>query len=241
MQSKFRRVACLALLAATACGGSAPTALTPEAETAFSFAGRAPQTMTAASAGRASADTLRSKYDLLVITRARMVLRQVTIGTSSGDDCSTGAPNARCTPVMADLSVVDLPLGSDAQQRFSLKVPAGAYAQVALSLVAAPEMRGNSIRVEGTFNGTPFLYEANLELARALVLPRPLVIGWTKTPTNVTVSAPVTHWFRTADGTAINPLGATRGSARDAEVRANIARSLRAFEDRDRDGDERTN
>lgn len=183
---------------------------------------------------------MRWGYNQLIVTRARLVLQQVTIGTSSGVDCSTDAASDRCRSLMADLSVVDLPLGANAEQRFALEVPAGAYAQLALALVPSPELNGNSIRVEGTFNGAPFIYEANLQVARALSLPKPLLIGLTGVETNVTVSIPVISWFRSADGSLVNPSHAQRGNARDMEIRASIARSLRAFEDRDRDGDERS-
>lgn len=238
MPAATHRAVYAAILLAVACGGS-PTAAVGEQPTSFSFAGRAPLALSVSSPTRASADTLRAGFDLLVIRRTRIVLRQVSIGTSSGGDCSLPSPTDRCRSLMTDVSIVELPLGGMAEQRFSLKVPAGAYGQVALALVAAPTgdaMAGKSIRVEGTFNGVPFTYETELELSRAMVLPKPLVIGWNGIATNVTVSVPVTSWFRAGDGSLLNPAHANRS----AEIRANIARSLSAFEDRDRDGDERS-
>lgn len=240
MKGRSVRAAYALLAVAAACGGSPTATVNSDAPTSFSFAGRAPSTLSVTTPSHASADTLRWGYDQLIVTRARLVLQQMTIGTSSGVDCSSDAANDRCRSLMAGPSVVDLPLGASAEQRFALEVPAGAYAQVALALVASPELGGNSIRVEGTWNGTPFIYEANLELARALVLPRPVLIGLSGTATNVTVSVPVTSWFRADDGTLVNPARAKRGSPRDAEIRAGISKSLRAFEDRDRDGDERS-
>lgn len=229
-------VAGVAVCLAAGCSNT-PVAPGGTGPTAFSFAGRGAVAGSVATPTRATADTLRAGYDEIVITSARIALRQVFIGRSGGIDCSAAPGDDRCRPLLTRELVVALPLGSMAEERLALPVPEGAYAQVALETIASAQLGGQSVRVEGTFNGAPFVYVADVAIARALALPRPLLVGWTGHPTNVTVSIPVTSWFRGARG-LLDPRLAQKDGTIDAQLRAAIARSLSAFEDRDRDGNE---
>jgi hypothetical protein len=225
-------------LSAAACS-PVPTAVDGAARpTQLSFTGRAPSAIPAVAPSRAQADTLRIGFDVLIVTRVQVAIRQVVIGSGSSVDCAAAPSDEQCRVLVSRSQLVDLPLGAGAEQRLSLDVPTGAYSQLALEVVPSAELDGRSIRIEGYYNGTPFTYETDLEMKRAMLLPRILEVGRQQGfATNMTVSAPVTSWFRSAStGALVNPQLLVRGSARDAAMRANITASLSAFEDRDRDG-----
>lgn len=211
-------------------GAAAPTHL--------SFVGRVQSAVPSVSPDRAQADTLRIGFDVLIVTRVQVALRQVVIGQGSLVDCSASPDDRQCRVLVSRSILVDLPLGAAAEQRLALDVPTGAYSQLALEVVPSADLSGKSVRIEGSYNGTPFIYETDVEVKRALLLPRILEVGRQHGfATNMTVSVPVASWFRSqVTGALVNPQLLTRGSARDAAMRENIATSLRAFEDRDRDG-----
>ena len=162
---------------------------------------------------------------------------------SSADDCE----ELEFGPMLADL-----PLGGGAAQVFTVEVAAGTYdklefeihtpeddgdADDAAFLAAHPDFRRISIRVTGTYNGTPFTYTTDLgeEQERALVPPLSLS---TAAATDLTLFVDVGTWFRTAAGTLLDPASANEGGANESLVENNIENSIDAFEDDDRDGDD---
>jgi len=163
--------------------------------------------------------------------------------SSSGDDCE----ELEFGPVL-----IDLPLGGGAAQVFTVEVAAGTYDELefeihkpeddgdaddAAFLAAHPDFRRISIRVTGTYNGTPFTYTTDLseEQERALVPPLSLSAA---TATDLTLFVDVNTWFRTSAGTLLDPASANEGGANESVVENNIENSIDAFEDDDRDGDD---
>jgi hypothetical protein len=130
---------------------------------------------------------------------------------------------------------VSPPAGSYREAEFKIhKVGAGGAADSAFA-TANPDIAGKSIRVEGTFNGTPFVFESDLSVKQESELDPPLVVT-ENTATNVTISVKLADWFTTPGGGLIDPNTANAGGANEFMVKLNIKRSFRAFEDRDCDG-----
>ncbi len=88
------------------------------------------------------------------------------------------------------------------------------------------------MRVEGTFNGQPFVFTSSVEAEMEFHLEPPMVVD--ATGANVTVFVDVGSWFRAAGGVLINPANLS-GTLRST-VEANIRASFEAFGDDDRDG-----
>ena len=132
-----------------------------------------------------TADGLRitRDADVIVITKAQLVVRDVKLksavaacldddddgsairlgGSPDDDDC----PEFRVGPFL-----VDLPVTGAAGARLSVPVPPGTYSSVRLRLhkvtssdgadaafrQANPDFRDISVRLQGTYNGTPFIF-----------------------------------------------------------------------------------
>lgn len=245
MKTRSRAVA--AALALIGCSG----ATSPGPRLSLSFSAQNPTATVAA--------------DALVITKAEIVLRKVELellksadcdgeqqgeGSSSGqgDDKGKAGAKAECQefeagPLRLVLSLTDVvtpvtvspPPGTYEEAQFKIhKVGEGGTAEAAFS-AANPDLVGKSIRVEGTFNGQPFVFESDLSVKQEMEFEPPLVVTG-NTSTNITISVKLADWFKTSTGGLINPGTANKGGAREQLVKENIKHSFRAFEDKDRDG-----
>lgn len=206
-------------------------------------------------ATQASSTTVGS--DVLVITKAEVILRKVELegqpgacslgpSASEGNDSSGDqGPDVECEEFKAGPFRLELPLNA-VEAIVSVPVPAGSYREVEFQIhkvtgsdaafaAANPDFAGKSIRVEGTFNGQPFVFESDLEVEQEVDLVPPLVVT-DQSATNLTVQVDIGTWFRTAAGALINPATANAGGVNQELVKHNIKLSFRAFEDRDRDG-----
>ncbi len=105
-------------------------------------------------------------------------------------------------------------------------------------LLAYPEMNGKSITVVGTYNGVPFAYESDLNEEQEFALIPNLVIGEDAPATNVTLRFDVSTWFVDGAGNLFNPETALKGGPNENLAETNIRDSIKAFEDKDRDGDD---
>ena len=206
--------------------------------------------------------TSSSSADALVITKAQLVLARLelqrsgatfTSTTEAGDDNPSSTES--CEELELDPTVIDLPVNGTIVSALNLSAPAGSYSALegkirpvdtrrrgaAAFLAAHPELAGTSVRVEGTFNGTPFTYTGAAHSELESRFDPPLVAD--ATGINVTVQVDLTNWFRTASGQLVDPATANTGGANASLVAANIASSFRAFRDDDhngRDDDSRT-
>jgi hypothetical protein len=221
---------------------------------AVSFATQSPTAGTPApSFGRAPAldDTLVTGTDTLILTSVEVVLREIELKQAETADCDTEPEPAGCEEVEVGPVLVDLPLAPGADSTFAIEAPAGTYSRIdfevhkvssgdpedAAFLQAHPTFADLSIRAQGTYNGTPFTFETDLDVDQELSLSPPMVVD-ESTATNVTVRVDVSTWFRSATGALIDPATANKGGLNESEVTENIKDSFKAFEDEDRDGDE---
>jgi hypothetical protein len=92
--------------------------------------------------------------------------------------------------------------------------------------------------VVGSFNGTPFVFTADLNAQQRLALAQPLVVAEAATDVGVTIKVDVSNWFSDGAGGLVNPETANKGGPNDSLVKDNIRDSFHAFRDDDRDGED---
>ena len=251
------------LLAAACTDGTAPESGTDQVSLSFST-GAATSSSTAISGGATASGGIRidAGNNELVITRAQVVLEEIEF-ESEDYSCRRrmAAAGADTVPVDSALArhycdglevefgpvVIDLPTGQDPVQGVTLRVPPGEYDELKFDIeplddsggrsddrYGRPGPRESSIRVDGTFNGQPFVYLSALEAEVELRFQPALVI--TPGGFNVNIRVDVSQWFTASDGRLIDPNSANAGGPNQAMVEGNILTSLDAYPDRDRDG-----
>lgn len=240
-----------AALGLAAC--SDPTELALRGGVAVSFATRNPAVTPAPAFDLAAAldDTTVVGADTLIITSAEVVFREIELKAAETADCDVEPEPAGCEEITVGPHLVALPLTLGAEQRFSLEIPAGEYTRIdfevhklsdsdpgdATLLAQHPEFADLSIRLLGTFNGSAFTFESDLDVEQELELLPSLTVVEDAT-VNVTVRVDVGTWFRLSGGSLIDPATANKGGPNESEVKQSIKDSFHAFEDDDRDGDE---
>ena len=205
-----------------------------------------------ASTGTADVLTI-SKAQVVV---ARMELERVDAACTSdeavGDDEHENE-NDDCEELQPAPSIVDLPVGpnSTVVNAITVNIPEGSYSELkakvralrsingrgrgsAAFIAAHPEFDGVDIRVEGTFNGTPFVYTGSVSANVERHFSPPLVVG--AAPLNVTVDVDLANWFKDRSGAVIDPSTAKPGTVNGTIVENNIRQSFRAFRDDDHNG-----
>jgi hypothetical protein len=197
----------------------------------------------------------------LVITRAQLVLdefrlKKVETAECADDDLdasnssgSIGEHSDACERIEGGPMLLDLPLTAGAGATVGVTATEGTYRELEMRvrtveshdddaerafLAANPDFDGISVRIEGTFNGQPFVYTSDVDAELEIEFPAPLVVD--HSGMNVTVNVDVASWFRTEAGILIDPLTASLGGENAALIAANIEASFRAFHDDDRDG-----
>lgn len=253
-----------ALVAGCSDGTAPGAAGTEQVSLSFSTSESSPVSARLSGAVSAGAEIrLAVGSDSLVIRRAQVVLEEIEfeseddscrrrmaaagVDTSSDDDSEHRRQYCDGFEVEFGPIVVDLPTGSGVNQSVTLRVPPGLYDEIKFDIeplddhggrsddrYGRPGPRDASIRVEGTFNGEPFVYLSDLEAEVELDFHPPLAIR--RGGFNVTIRVDVAGWFTTDAGQLIDPSSANAGGPNQAEVERNILASLNAFGDVDRDG-----
>lgn len=159
------------------------------------------------------------------------------------DDDDDDCPTIRVGPYL-----VDVPVNGEDGGRVAVAVPEGTYSSVRLTMhkvtssdsadlafrQANPDFRDISIRLEGTYNGTPFVFTHDLNAKLDVPLDEPITIG--EDGDDVTVTIDLSTWFTNPAGGLYSPaLGNTPGFVR-AKIQNNIRSAFRAFRDSDRNG-----
>jgi hypothetical protein len=249
-----RLLTILTLVAAAACGDSTNGVDGFAANVQVSFATQRPAAPASlARAASFAGDTLVQGSDTLILSSVEVVLKEIELKRLEVADCddSTNTGDA-CEKFAAGPVLVSLPLGPGAEQRFALVIPAGTYTEVEFDIhkpddgdpvdqafvAANPAFADISIRVQGTFNDTAFVYTSDLNVEQELALIPSLVITDASSATNLTILVEVDRWFRNAAGSLIDPATANKGGDNEGVVKENIKNSVEAFEDEDRDGDD---
>ena len=228
---------------ATGSGRSAPLSLSISTKQAAAAA--------LASVGPVTATTTANT---LVITKAQVVMDEIELKSNTATACSGlesedsgGASHDECEELALDPILVDLPIDGVSQLDVGALVPAGTYRELefkidavetgehkaaAAFLAAHSDFRNVSVRVEGTFNGQPFVFTSSEDAKFELEFNPPIDVGGTTS--NVSVLIDVMKWFKNASGDFVNPAD----SANLSLINANIKSSFHAFEDDNHDGED---
>lgn len=236
-------------LAVAACSDSNGTGPDGRSQVSLSLA-----TEPATAPGLSLDQTVTIGENTLVLTSAQLVLKEIEFERAeSSANCADDLPDAEddCEELEVGPVLVDLPLGAGVAQEFMVAVDTGHYDELELVihkpedggdaadqafLAAHPDFAGVSIRVTGTFNGTPFTYETDLDVEQEHDLVPPLVVAESGTA-NVTLMVDVSTWFLNEAKTAlVDPATANVGGENEGIVKENIKQSVEAFEDDDSDG-----
>lgn len=254
-------VALLATAGLAACGDSTAPAGAPPVSLSFAAKSTAP-VFSRQSSGARPDIVITVGSGSLTITRAQLVFRDVKlegIATTScvGDDdgpdgdvsSSSKAGDDDCNEVKLGPMLVDLPLSGAPETAATIGLPQGSYREIKLKvhapesgssrdvgfLAANPSFAGVSVRVEGTYNGQPFVYTSNVEAEAEMEFSTPFVVAG---GTNLTIAVNLNGWFRDSSGNLIDPATAASGGANEATVENNIKASFDAYRDDNRDGND---
>ena len=204
-------------------------------------------------ADRALADvTIGAGVSSLVITKAQIVARRIELAPANAAGCAAtaeaGDDNAEVEDGCADVEVgptlLDLPLDASTKTNITASVPAGTYRGLELRigpvssgnqrsvefLVAHPDFKNASVRVEGTFNGKAFVFVSAVDTRIEALFSAPVTVDASNP--NVTVAIDIANWFSDGSGGTLDP----GNSANASRIAANISGSFHAFEDDDHDG-----
>ena len=100
-----------------------------------------------------------------------------------------------------------------------------------------PDLKGLSVRVTGEFDGTPFVYVADVTAKQKTRLDPPLDVT-TAGATDLTLLVDVSKWFIDRHGDLIDPNSGSKGKPAANQIRRNIIRSFHLFKDHNHDGKE---
>jgi hypothetical protein len=199
----------------------------------------------------------------LVLKKVQLTLGRIEISRSdlapcaddaedSGDDDVGSVENESddhddCEELSVDPLLVNVPVDDAVHTVITVPLAVGTYKRLeaklkpvdaaTLAALGGPtDLVGNSVRVEGTYKGNPFVFTSPVRTELELKFDPPLVID--ASTKNATVNIDVTKWFVRGDGTVIDPTTANAGSSNAELVADNIRDSFVAFEDDDRHGDD---
>ena len=204
-------------------------------------------------ADRALADiTITAGINTLVITKAQLIARRIELAPASVSGCAAmqesgdddAAAEDGCAEVEVGPTLLDIPVNGALATTLSASVPPGIYRALEIRirpissgnrssqafLLAHPEFKDVSVRIEGTFNGKAFVFTSAIDTRIEAAFSTPVTVDATNP--NVTVAIDLSNWFSDGSGGTLDP---TNGS-NTARISANIAGSFHAFEDDDHDG-----
>lgn len=260
MQTMAGGRALLAVTLITTACSSSPSAPAGMGRVQFQISSTSPGIASGAPA--LAAVTVSKGTDVLEISSVQLVARKIKLERengacpapvlSEGNEDAEGhdadevdspeCPNLRLGPLLLDPPVadaastaftVDLPIGTYDELKLQIHRPTD-HAKDAAFLLAHPDFAGVSIRVNGTFNGTPFTFTTDLtaEVETEFETPIEVVAAGT---TSITLQMDVRGWFLAQGGAAlVSPLNPTLADRQ--RIEQNIRISFHAFEDEDHDG-----
>ena len=214
----------------------------------LSFSSRAPAPVASASLAPNFDISVTSGANTLVITKAQLVVRKIELKSLATTACSEDGISADdCDEIELGTRLVDLPVSDALAPATTASIPEGTYREIefkvhkpgtdaidAAFILANPDFKDISVRVEGTYNGAQFTFTSAVNEEVELEFNPPVVI--TAASNNITIQVDLRTWFRNTDGTVIDPATANTGGPNASLVASKIKASLRAFEDRDKDG-----
>lgn len=187
----------------------------------------------------------------LTLDRVALVVQDLELEGETGECVpDDGSPNdTGCQEFARGPFLVELPLDGSVLRLMTVDVPAGVYDELEFDIHATghdggrhdvallqeyPEMARVSMRIEGTYDGEPFLFtvdydeEQEAELSPELIVREGSAVG-------LTVVLDVARWFESPQG-LVDPRQAMEDGPFEDLVEDNIERTVRAFRDDDGDG-----
>jgi hypothetical protein len=251
--SRSNILAASAFLVLAACSDNSAPASAGAGQLSLSLATRAAP---GAAIAAAAPDTQAVGPDTLIIDTAQVVLRKIDLERVSdtalacaesdhqGDNNDGHADE--CEELKAGPLILDLPLTPGTAQGFSIAIDTGTFAGVHFQihkltnegadqalLALHPEFTDISVRVTGTFNGTPFVYTNDVSANQEFRFAQPLAVA-TAGNVDLTLLVDVNTWF-TSGGALIDPATAGKGDANEGTVTHNIRNSFHTFHDENHD------
>lgn len=231
----FVRTAALAVsvatLGTTACSDSTAVDSDLTSQLAFTTTGGA-----ASSAAAASIPITKDGHTL-DITGATIVVTRASLKKSSNDVCRADDDDdddrfgrghrGNCGEVKVGPTLVDLPLDGKVITVPGNTIPPGSYREI--------DVRVSLVRLQGTYDAKPFDVTIPVNAKSDVDFETPLVVA-ADSMVAITVNLPVDTWLVRTNGTLIDPTKLLSTPSMLALVKLKIASSIRAFEDRDRDG-----
>jgi hypothetical protein len=192
----------------------------------------------------------------LTIDRAEIILREIEFEREDDDDGCDGDDDG-CEEVERGPVLVDVPLDSATPETvLETALPIGRWDEVEFEVhkldrdddddrafldeTGFPE--DVSIRVEGVWtpaggSDQSFTFISDLNEEQEIELEPPVEVTADQ-PANVTFRVDIDRWFRTSNGTLVNPARGNDDGDLEDLIEDNIEASIEAFGDDDRDGDE---
>jgi len=190
----------------------------------------------------------------LILTNVQVVVGKIELNENDQTNCvaeieATGDDHAdvgqQCEDVSRDPVLVDIPVDAAVHSVINVPLAQGTYTKLEAKLepardiatafnAANPNLVGKSVRVEGTYNGTSFVFTSAVRAELEMEFSPPLVID--ATTMNATVTLDVAKWFLDGAGAVIDPNTATAGSSAQQLIEDNIRRSFHAFQDNNESG-----
>jgi hypothetical protein len=249
MSFPFRLAGVLTIAGAlAACDSSGPASTGSQVQ--FNIATRAATAAAPAAGVMSSPVSFADSTDTLVIDQVQMVVRELELkrtDATSDSTCSHDGEDDGCEELESGPFLLDLPLSTGATTVLTVPVTPGTYSELEFKVHAPsndsadaflalhPDFAGVSIRVTGTWNGTPFTYETGVKAKQELEIRPPLVVT-DSSNADFTLFIDVGTWFRGMDGKLLDPASANAGGANEELVNDNIVRSFHAFEDENHNG-----
>ena len=222
----------------------------PGSQISLSFSGGA--SVSSPNPGFLSAPSISDGANALVIDTVEVVLRDIELKRLEVVDCDMIPEPDGCEKFEVGPVLINLPLDGTTSTEITIEIDPGSYTEVEFDIhkvsnddpedaafrAAHPDLLDTSIRVQGTFNGVAFTYVTDLNEEQEFDLVPPLVIDENTASTNLTIVLDLATWFVDAQGNPIDPNSANKGGDNENLVKDNIKASIKAFEDRDKDGSE---
>ena len=208
----------------------------------------ASSTTTSAEDGRL---VIQAGDDQLVLDEVGLVLRKIRLEGPSTESCpeesegDSGCGELEFGPVLFELpleegaeGVLDAlaPVGSYTGLKFQLHRPTDAN-EDADFVAEHSEYDDISIRVVGSYNGTPFTFASDLTEVETVSFVGPVEVE-SEGALPLTLLVQVADWFAREGGGLVNPADANDGMPLESVVEQQIRESFRAFHDSDADADE---
>lgn len=245
----FRLVGVIALSTLAACSGDLTGANRQPVKLSFTT-----KVASAAAAARMSPDLAVGAAGDLILTKVQVVVGKIELNENDGTNCVAqieatgndhGSVGQECEDVSRDPVLVDIPVDAALHSVMNVPLAQGTYTKLEAKLESArdgatafnaanPNLVGKSVRVEGTYKGTPFVFTSAVRAELEMEFSPPLVID--ATTTNTTVTLDIAKWFLDGSGAVIDLNTATAGSSALQMIEDNIRRSFHAFEDNNESG-----